>query len=108
MVAVSVKVETPAGNPLEVVLPDVGSAIEPAPVHNKVVVAVIVIDVDKIGGTGTWKMEAVAAEQELSLITELIAPELYEKVVGEPQVGVKFENVMFAFVNDPTSAPIQS
>jgi hypothetical protein len=90
-----------------VVFPDVGFET-PGPVHNKVVVAVIVIGVVNIGDTGTWKIDAEAAVHELSLMTELIAPEPYEIEVGDPQIDVRFEKVIFAFVSAPTSCPIQS
>ena len=53
-------------------------------------------------------MEAVPAEQELSLIAEFMVPELYVIVVGEPQYDARLEKVIVAFVNEPTSEPIQS
>ena len=53
-------------------------------------------------------MDAVPAEHELSLMAELIAPELYVMEVGDPQTDVRFENDMVAFVSDPTSKPMQS
>ena len=53
-------------------------------------------------------MEAVPAEHELSLIAELMVPELYVMVVGDPQKDARFEKVIVALVKDPTSAPIQS
>jgi hypothetical protein len=102
-----VKVETPAGKPPADVLAEVGFET-PGPVHNKVVLAVMVMGVVNSGDTGTWKIEAEAAVQELSLIIELIAPDAYEMDVGEPQTDVRFEKVIFALVKAPTSAPIQS
>ncbi|MNY34277.1 hypothetical protein D3C86_1686050 [compost metagenome] len=102
------KLDTPSGKPDEVVFAAVGLAIAPAPVHNKVVVALIVSGVDKIGGTGTLKVDADCGEHVPSLIGALIAPELYEIVVGEPQKEVKFEKVIVAFVNAPMSPAIQS
>ena len=108
--AVCVKVVTPEGNPFAEAFAEVLLVIPEAglDVHNKEVVAVIVIGVFKVGETGTWNIEADAAVQELSLIVELIAPDAYEIEVGEPQIDVRFENVIFAFVNAPTSAPMQS
>ena len=85
-----------------------GTAPPLSAVHKYVVVAFTPIGVVKSEDTGTWKIEAVPASHELSLIAELIVPEEYEIEVGDPQNDVKFENVTSELVNSPTSAPIQS
>jgi hypothetical protein len=109
VVAVSVKSVTPLGKPAAEALTEVPLVIEAVGlVHCTVVVAFMVIGVFRKLDTGTWKIEAVPAEQELSLIAELIVPEEYEMEVGDPQSEAKLENVTVAFVSAPTSAPIQS
>ena len=78
VVAVNVNVVVPLGRPLAVVFTLVGAAIDTAglAVHKTEVVAFKVIGVTRLFATGTWKIDAVAAEHELSLIAELIAPEV--------------------------------
>ncbi len=78
VVAVSVYVVVPFGSPLAVVFTLVGAAILVAGLEDQrtEVVAFNVIGVVKLFATGTWKMDAEAAEQELSLMAEEIEPEL--------------------------------
>ena len=78
VVAVNVKVVVPFGSPLAVEFAFVGAAILVAGLddQSKVVVAFNTIGVAKFGATGTVKIEADAAEQELSLMVDEIDPEL--------------------------------